>query len=60
MGIVSKDESIVEVSNSNGVNLSKYCLAAYNLKSEFEGAQIISSNFKCDNINYLDNKSIIK
>ena len=52
MGIVSKDNSIVEVRNGKGLQIKKYCLAAYNKKPEFEGAIIVDKGFKCDNENF--------
>ena len=60
MGIVSKDSSIVEVKNGKGLQIKKYCLAAYNKKPEFEGAIIVDKGFKCDNKNFYDQESFIK
>ena len=60
MGIVSKDSSIVEVINGKGLQINKYCLAAYNKKPEFEGATIVDKGFKCDNENFYDQESFIK
>ena len=60
MGIVSKDSSIVEVRNGKGLQIKKYCLAAYNKKPEFEGAIIVDKGFKCDNKNFYDQESFIK
>ena len=66
-GFIAKDNSFLELHDSRGDKILKYCLAAYNKKPEFEGAKIIKNNFKCVKQNiaekikeYTDSKSIIQ
>lgn len=59
-GLVSKDSSELLINTFKGNNIKEFCLAAYNKKDEFLGGAIFYKNFKCDNVNYNDNQSIIK
>ena len=62
-GLVSKDNSFVKIEDSKVVNVEEYCLSAYNKKPEFEGGEIIKSNFTCDKENlkeFQDLKSSIR
>ena len=58
--IAAKDNSVVKVQNSKALEIRDYCLAAYNKKPEFEGAEIIKSNFVCVGESLKDSKSSIK
>jgi len=49
-GIVSKDNSIVELYNANLSNISKFCISAYNKKNEFLGAILYYKDLSCNNI----------
>jgi len=60
IAIAAKDESEVFVSNSLAKEIINYCLAAYNKKSEFNGAKITYKKFQCNNKNYVDSFSLIK
>ena len=53
-GVVSKDESIVEVSTVIAKNIKNYCFAAYNKKPEFKGGTLNVNSFECDGLNYND------
>ena len=60
IAIAAKDGSEIFVGNSIATKITNFCLAAYNKKSEFNGAEITYKNFQCDKNNYFDNFSIIK
>tara|TARA_B110000027_G_C16122311_1_gene303952 strand:+ start:7700 stop:9973 length:2274 start_codon:yes stop_codon:yes gene_type:complete len=60
-GVVSKDSSSVRITDSR-IDKTKYCLAAYNKKKEFNGGYLEIKNNKCINFNNLtmiDNRSKI-
>ncbi len=48
IAVASKDSSKVFISNSN-IDNTKFCLAAYNKKSEFDGGLININKFECNN-----------
>ena len=59
VGLASKDDSFVEISDAKMDNIINYCLSAYNKKPEFGGSSIKKKNLVCDNKNYIDNISKI-
>ena len=51
-GVVSKDESIVEVSQVVAKDIKNFCFAAYNKKPEFKGGTLMVNSFSCEGSNY--------
>ena len=53
-GVVSKDESIVEVSQVVAKDIKNFCFAAYNKKPEFKGGTLMVNSFSCEGSNFKD------
>ena len=53
-GVVSKDESIVEVSQVVAKDIKNFCFAAYNKKPEFKGGTLKVNSFSCEGSNFKD------